>query len=91
MVGRMAALLVLFAALFFVVRAISRARRGLGPRLVTCPETKLPTIIEVVAGAPGVEGSPVVERYRIRECSRWPVRQDCEKNCLTQIVSMSAN
>jgi len=82
MVGRMAALLILFAVVFFIIRAVSRVRRGLGPRLVTCPETMQPAIIEVAAESKELR-LPAADRRLIRQCSRWPLRQDCGKECLT--------
>lgn len=91
MVGGTAVLLILFAALYFGIRGISRLSRGLGSRLVTCPETKQPTIVEVAAGANRTEGFPVLDRFRIRECSRWPFRRDCGRGCLRQIEARLAN
>ena len=91
MVEGTAVLLILFAALYYGIRGISRLSRGLGSRLVTCPETKQPTIVDVAAGAKGIEGFPVLDRFRIRECSRWPVRRDCGQDCLRQIEARPAN
>jgi hypothetical protein len=84
-VGGTAVLLISTAALYFGIRSISRFSRGLGPRLVTCPETKQPAIVEMAAGVEGREGFPVLDRLRIRECSRWPFRRDCVQDCLRQI------
>jgi hypothetical protein len=91
MVGGTAVLLILFAALYFGIRSISRFSRGLGSRLVTCPETKQLALVTVAAGAKGIEGFPVLDRLRTRECSRWPFRRDCGQGCLRQIKARLAN
>ena len=85
MVWGTALLLILSAALYFGIRTISRFSRGLGPRLVNCPVTKQPAIVEVAAVAEGIEGLPVLGRFRIRECPNWPYHRDCGKGCLKQI------
>jgi hypothetical protein len=91
MVGGTAVVLILFAALYFGIRSVSRFSRGLGSRLVTCPEAKQPALVTVAAGVKGVEGLPVLDRLRIRECSRWPFRRDCGQDCLRQIKDRPAN
>jgi hypothetical protein len=91
MAGGTAALLILFAALYFGIRSISRFSQGLGPRLVTCPETKQPALVTVAARANRIEGFSVLDRLRIRECSRWPFRRDCGQDCLRQIETRPAN
>ena len=91
MVGGTAVLLILFAALYFGIRSISRFSRGLGSRLLTCPETEQPELVVVADGAKGKEGFPVLHRFRIRECSRWPFSRDCGQGCLRQIEARRAN
>jgi|SRR6266566_1494356 len=70
---------------------ISRVLRGLGPRLVTCPDMMQPAIVEVAAGAKGIEGFPILHRFRIRDCSRWPIRRDCGQDCLNRSKPVPAN
>lgn len=56
-----------------------------GKRLVTCPETKAPAAVDLdAARAAGqsVWGGP---HLRLSECSRWPERQGCGQECLSQI------
>jgi hypothetical protein len=83
-----------------VARAIAGSRfylRFRGKRLVMCPETQKPAAVEVDAKAVAKEavfgdlalswklraaGKPGL---RLRECSRWPEREDCPQNCLSQI------
>jgi hypothetical protein len=89
MAGETAVLLILFAALYFGIRSIRRFSRGLGSRLLTCPETEQPELVFVADGAKGKEGFPVVHRFRIRECS--PFSRDCGQDCLRQIEARRAN
>jgi hypothetical protein len=58
-----------------------------GTRLVTCPETKESAAVEVDAQYAAFT-VPIGERgLRLKDCSRWPERQDCWQKCLGQIVS----
>ncbi len=65
-----------------VVRAYFTYR---GKRLITCPETHKTAAVEVAAGqaaAGALLGDPTL---RLRQCSRWPERQDCGQECLRQV------
>jgi phospholipase C len=64
------------------VRTYFRLR---GKMLVTCPETKKPAAVDVDAKG-AAEHSILTEPYlRLSECSRWPERQGCGQECLSQI------
>lgn len=67
--------------------SVSRAyRRSSGPRVVNCPADSQPATIELDvqhAVAMHVLGNPV---RKIQQCSRWPERQACDRNCLTQVA-----
>jgi hypothetical protein len=56
-----------------------------GTRLVTCPETHKPAVVEVAARSMGLQAVLNDPRLHLSECSRWPMRQDCEQNCMRQI------
>ena len=56
-----------------------------GTRLVTCPETHKPAVVEVAAGSMGLQAILNDPSLHLSECSRWPMRQDCGQNCLRQI------
>ena len=73
------------AALVLVITPIVRCYvRYRGTRLVTCPETKSPAAVEVDAFQVAMsEGG--THKLRLKECSRWPEREDCGQNCLSQI------
>ena len=51
-----------------------------GRRLVECPETKAPAAVNVNAARAAVAG-----QLTLSECSRWPERQSCGRECLAQI------
>lgn len=57
-----------------------------GKRLVTCPETRNPAAVHVNAGRAArdvLEGRRV--RIHLDQCTRWPEREDCGQECLSQI------
>lgn len=62
-----------------------RFRAYRGQRVIVCPETKQPAGVELdawlVACGP-VDGQAVL---RLKSCSRWPERHDCDQDCLSQI------
>jgi hypothetical protein len=64
------------------VRVLLRHR---GKMLFTCPETSKPTCVKVAAG--DAARSSLIGRPKIHlsECSRWPERQNCGQDCLSQL------
>ncbi len=85
------AVLVLAAGLF-VLRAVPGVRAYFhfrGKRLVTCPETHKPEAVNVAAGEAGLGAFFNEPTLRLKECSRWPERQNCGQDCLQQIESDS--
>jgi hypothetical protein len=60
-------------------------RRWRGKRVVTCPESERPAAVDLdlrYAIAGGIVGRP---ELRLRDCSRWPERENCGQMCLTQV------
>lgn len=87
------AVLVLAAGLA-VLRGIPGVRAYLnfrGKRLITCPETHKPEAVEVAAGEAGLGVFFNEPTMRLKECSRWPERQNCGQDCLRQIEADSQN
>jgi hypothetical protein len=81
------AVLVLAVALF-TFRAVPGVRayfKFRGKRLVTCPETKEPAAVDVAAGEAALGAFLNEPTLRLNECSRWPERQDCGQDCLSQV------
>ena len=81
-------IVVAVAAGLFVFRAIPGIRAYLtfrGKRVITCPESHTSESVEVAASEAGVGAFLCEPTLRLRECSRWPERQDCGQECLQQI------
>lgn len=74
------------AALWFSIRWLVRSSsRYRGTRIVTCPETKKPAIVEVDwlrASLTSTVGGPDI---RLKECSRWPIKKQCGQECLMEL------
>lgn len=56
-----------------------------GTRLVTCPETHKPAVVQVAARSMGMQAILGEPCLHLSECSRWPMRGDCGQDCLKQI------
>jgi len=56
-----------------------------GTRLVTCPETHKPAVVGVAARSMGLQAILSAPCLHLSECSRWPMRQGCGQECLSQI------
>lgn len=72
----------------FVFRAIPGVRAYFtfrGKRLVTCPETHKPEAVEVAVGEAAVGAFLSEPTLHLKECSRWPERQNCGQDCLQQV------
>jgi len=83
-----AIVVVTLAVGLFVFRAIPGVRAFFayrGQRLITCPETQKAAAVDVAAGEAAVGAFLSEPTLRLKECSRWPERQDCGQECLKQI------
>jgi len=85
-VGSLIAIAALAAALWFgirwVVRSFSKYR---GSRIVTCPETGRPTIVEVDAPHALFTSTVGPPDIRLKDCSRWPIKRQCGQECLMDL------
>lgn len=68
-----------------VVLAIRAYLRYRGKMLFTCPETGKPAAVKVAAGDAARAVLMGKEDIHLKECSRWPERQDCGQECLGQL------
>jgi hypothetical protein len=97
-------MLVLGAVLAIVVLAVVKAYleyrvihgirvyfRFRGTRLVTCPETHKPAVVEAAARSMGMQAILNEPCLRLSECSRWPMRRGCGQDCLRQIEARPRN
>lgn len=63
--------------------------RSRGRRVVICPDNHRAANIELDARhavAMHIIGNPV---RKIQDCSRWPDRQDCGRECLAQVPRLA--
>ena len=64
------------------VRAYLRYR---GKRVITCPETANHAAVHVDVVNAAREAVFGKQHIRLDQCSRWPERQNCGQDCLSQI------
>jgi len=80
------ALLILLPALVLwlgdAVRVFFRHR---GKMLFTCPETGKAVCVKVAAGDAARSSLTGRPKIHLSECSRWPERQNCGQQCLSQL------
>jgi hypothetical protein len=85
-VGSLIALIAIAAALLcgfrWLVRSFSKYR---GSRIVTCPETKKPAIVEVDSLHASLTSTVGLPDIRLEECSRWPIKEQCGQECLIDL------
>jgi len=69
-----------------LIMAVRTYLKYRGKSLVNCPETRNPAAVRVNAGKAAVD---VLEgkhaRIHLDQCSRWPERESCGQECLSQI------
>ncbi|HEX7486335.1 MAG TPA: hypothetical protein VF332_09295 [Vicinamibacterales bacterium] len=51
-----------------------------GPRLVECPETNAPAAVNIRTAQ-----AAMGQHFSLSDCSRWPEKQSCGRECLAQI------
>jgi len=79
-------LLLVVAAVYFVVPlVVGTYIRYRGKRLITCPETRKPAAVNVDAGHAALTAAVGHPDLRLKSCTRWPEREDCGQECLSQI------
>ena len=72
----------LYFGIRWLVRAYSRYR---GSKIVTCPETGRPAIVEVDALHASLTSTVGLPDIRLKTCSRWPVNEQCGQECLADL------
>ncbi|MBZ5701361.1 MAG: hypothetical protein LAN84_05890 [Acidobacteriia bacterium] len=73
---------VILVGCFVGVRTYLRYR---GKMLITCPETGKAAAVKVDATQAVRESLVGHAKIRLEECSRWPERQNCGQECLSQV------
>ena len=85
-VGTLIAILFVAAALWFGIRLLVRSfSKYRGPRIVNCPETNKPAIVEVDSLHATLTSTVGLPDIRLKNCSRWPIREQCGQECLTDL------
>jgi hypothetical protein len=56
-----------------------------GDRVIRCPENREIAAVVVDARRAGITAILGEPTLRLRDCTRWPQRQDCGQECLSQI------
>jgi hypothetical protein len=84
-VGSLIAMIILAAALWLGIRLVRSSSRFRGSRIVTCPETNRPTIVEVDALHASLTSTVGLPDIRLKHCSRWPLREQCGQECLMDL------
>ncbi len=56
-----------------------------GERMVTCPETHQPAGVKLDVRHVALTGMGHAPGLRLSTCTRWPERQNCGQECLSQI------
>ncbi|MGO8797311.1 MAG: hypothetical protein ACLQLC_21030 [Candidatus Sulfotelmatobacter sp.] len=81
------AVLVLAVGLFVFrsIPAIQAYFAYRGKRLITCPETHSCAAVDVAAGDAALGEFLTNPTLHLKQCSRWPERENCGQECLQQI------
>src|SRR5687768_3202465 len=84
--GSLIVIVVLVAALWFGIRWLVRSfSRYRGTKIVTCPETREPAIVEVDPLYTSLTSAAGFPDIRLEHCSRWPIKEQCGQECLMDL------
>ena len=78
----------------FIFRALPGVRAYFdyrGKRLITCPETHTAEAVDVDAREAALGAFLSEPTLHLKQCSRWPERQNCGQDCLSQIEADPEN
>ncbi len=78
-------LLAVGAVVIVLVVALRSFVKYRGERVITCPETHQAAAVHVNAGKVARKAIFGKSYVRLDQCSRWPERQDCGQDCLSQV------
>lgn len=82
-------LYVLGTALYSGLRRGAKAYpKTSGTRVITCPETGRPAVIEVDARHAAWTAAAGQPSLRVKDCERWPLLKNCGQECLLQVDSV---
>lgn len=72
-------------AIFISLRGARVFLRARGKRLVTCPESHCVAAVELDAKGAALRTFRGGDYLCLQDCSRWPERENCGQECLTEI------
>jgi hypothetical protein len=75
----------LIIVVFELLRSVGAYRKFRGDRIISCPENHQPAAMRVAAAKAAVQATIGTPRLRLSECSRWPERAGCGRECLAEI------
>jgi len=78
-------------AIFRAIPAVQAFFDFRGKRLITCPETHKTEAVDVDAKEAAFGAFLSEPTLHLRQCSRWPERQNCGQECLSQIETDPEN
>src|SRR4029453_5967021 len=85
-VGYLIVIVLATTAVYFGIRWLVRAySRYRGTKLVTCPETGRPTIVEVDALHAPLTSTVGLPDIRLATRSPWPLKEQCGQECLANL------
>ena len=79
------AVLLIVAVAFGLTMAVRSYLRYRAKRVITCPETANHAAVHVNVVNAAREAAFGKQHIRLDQCSRWPERQNCGQECLSQI------
>ena len=84
--GYLIVLVLVAMAIYFGIRwLVPVYSRYRGTKIVTCPETGRPAIVEVDALHASMTSTVGLPDIRLENCSRWPLNNQCGQECLTDL------
>ena len=81
----------IIALSYFLYNFVKKYLKWCGQRLVICPETKKPTAVQMDAKHAAITATLGGQDLILKDCTRWPERQDCGQQCLRQIETSPEN
>lgn len=77
--------LIATASLFGIRWLVTAYSRYRGTKIVTCPETGRPAVVEVDALHASLTSTVGPPDIRLENCWRWPIKEQCGQQCLTDL------
>ena len=79
-------ILAVATALYFSIRWLVKSySQYRGTRIVSCPETGRPALVEVDALRASLTSTVGLPFVQLQSCSRWPLKEQCGQECLVDL------